>query len=75
MACALGIFYGMIKMSRHDRKDNDGNNHSKSKNTQHKVLVAVLTFAALTAGQSAWADTTHKDGRSHGFVHTETTNK
>ena len=57
VACALGIFYGMFKMSRHDRKENDGNNHSKSKNTQHKALAAVLTFAALTAGQSAWATT------------------
>jgi len=32
VACALGIFYGMFKMSRHDRKDsNKKRNHKTQK--------------------------------------------
>jgi hypothetical protein len=57
VACALGIFYGMFKMSRHDRKDNNGNNHFKSKGTQHKLLAVLLLLIAMGLGQSAWATT------------------
>ena len=57
VACALGILYGMFKMSRHDRKDNNGNNHFKSKGTQHKLLAVLLLLIAMGLGQSAWATT------------------